>query len=50
MGKVTTVGIDLAKEVFSVHAVDERGAVVAPGAGHAWGTLRGAAMPTCARS
>ena len=28
MGKITTVGIDLAKNVFSVHAVDERGAVV----------------------
>jgi len=28
MGKVTTVGIDLAKNVFSVHAVDESGAVV----------------------
>jgi len=28
MGKITTVGIDLAKNVFSVHAVDERGAVL----------------------
>jgi transposase len=28
MGKVTTVGIDLAKNVFSVHAVDEAGAVL----------------------
>ena len=28
MGKITTVGIDLAKNVFSVHAVDETGAVV----------------------
>ena len=28
MGKITTVGIDLAKNVFSVHAVDEGGAVV----------------------
>ena len=28
MGKVTTVGIDLAKSVFSVHAVDEKGAVL----------------------
>jgi transposase len=28
MAKVTTVGIDLAKNVFSVHAVDERGAVL----------------------
>ena len=28
MGKITTVGLDLAKNVFSVHAVDERGAVV----------------------
>ena len=28
MGKVTTVGIDLAKNVFSVHGVDERGQVV----------------------
>ena len=26
--KITTVGIDLAKNVFQVHAVDERGAVV----------------------
>ena len=28
MDKITTVGIDLAKNVFSVHAVDERGRVV----------------------
>lgn len=28
MSKITTVGIDLAKNVFSVHAVDENGAVV----------------------
>jgi len=28
MSKVTTVGIDLAKNVFSVHAVDERGVVL----------------------
>ena len=28
MSKVTTVGIDLAKNVFSVHGVDENGAVV----------------------
>lgn len=28
MGKVTTVGIDLAKNVFSVHAIDEAGAVL----------------------
>lgn len=28
MAKITTVGIDLAKNVFSVHAVDETGAVV----------------------
>lgn len=28
MGKITTVGIDLAKNVFSVHAIDEAGAVV----------------------
>jgi transposase len=28
MGKTTTVGIDLAKSVFSVHAVDEKGAVL----------------------
>ena len=28
MGNVTTVGIDLAKNVFSVHGVDGRGAVV----------------------
>jgi len=28
MGKITTVGIDLAKNVFSVHAVDEAGQVV----------------------
>jgi transposase len=28
MGKITTVGIDLAKNVFSVHAVDESGHVV----------------------
>jgi transposase len=28
MGKITTVGIDLAKNVFSVHAVDETGQVV----------------------
>ena len=26
--KITTVGIDLAKNVFQVHAVDERGRVV----------------------
>jgi len=26
--KITTVGIDLAKNVFQVHAVDERGTVV----------------------
>jgi len=28
MGKITTVGIDLAKSVFSVHAVDEKGGVL----------------------
>lgn len=28
MGKVTTVGIDLAKNVFSVHAIDETGTVL----------------------
>ena len=28
MSKVTTVGIDLAKNVFSVHGVDEGGAVM----------------------
>ncbi len=28
MGKITTVGIDLAKNVFSVHAIDESGAVL----------------------
>jgi transposase len=28
MGKITTVGIDLAKNVFSIHAVDERGTVL----------------------
>ena len=28
MGKITTVGIDLAKSVFSVHAIDEEGQVV----------------------
>jgi len=28
MSNVTTVGVDLAKQVFSVHGVDERGAVV----------------------
>lgn len=28
MGKITTVGIDLAKNVFSLHAVDELGATV----------------------
>ena len=28
MGKITTVGIDLAKSVFSVHAVDESGLVL----------------------
>ena len=28
MGKVTTVGIDLAKNVFSVHAIDEGGVVL----------------------
>ena len=28
MGKITTVGIDLAKNVFSIHGVDERGAVI----------------------
>lgn len=28
MGKITTVGIDLAKNVFSVHGIDEAGAVV----------------------
>lgn len=28
MGNVTTVGIDLAKNVFSLHGVDERGGVV----------------------
>ena len=30
MGNVTTVGIDLAKNVFSLHGVDARGAVVLP--------------------
>jgi hypothetical protein len=28
MGKITTVGIDLAKQVFSIHAVDDEGHVV----------------------
>ena len=28
MGKITTAGVDLAKNVFSVHAIDETGAVV----------------------
>ena len=28
MGKITTVGIDLAKNVFSVHAIDDAGGVV----------------------
>ena len=28
MGNVTTVGIDLAKNVFSLHGVDANGAVV----------------------
>jgi transposase len=28
MGKITTVGIDLAKNIFSVHAVDDKGGVV----------------------
>jgi transposase len=28
MGKITTVGIDLAKNVFSVHAVDENGIIL----------------------
>ena len=28
MSKITTVGIDLAKNVFSLHGVDEHGAVV----------------------
>ena len=28
MKKVSTIGIDLAKGVFQVHAVDEQGAVV----------------------
>ena len=28
MGKVTTVGIDLAKYMFSVHGIDETGAVL----------------------
>ena len=28
MGKVTTVGIDLAKNVFSVHGIDETGVVL----------------------
>ena len=28
MGKITTVGIDLAKSVFSVHALDENGVVL----------------------
>ena len=28
MGKITTVGIDLAKNVFSVHGVDENGMVM----------------------
>ena len=26
--KITTMGIDLAKEVFQIHGVDERGKVV----------------------
>lgn len=26
--KITTIGIDLAKEVFQIHGVDERGRVV----------------------
>ena len=28
MGKITTVGIDLAKNVLSEHAIDETGAVL----------------------
>jgi transposase len=28
MGDITTVGLDLAKNVFQVHAVDEAGSVV----------------------
>jgi transposase len=28
MAKITTVGIDLAKSVFSVHAIDENGVVL----------------------
>jgi transposase len=28
MGKVTTLGIDLAKNVFSIHAIDEAGQVM----------------------
>ena len=29
MGDITTIGLDLAKNVFQVHAVDEAGNVVA---------------------
>ncbi|MGA9328588.1 MAG: IS110 family transposase, partial [Bradyrhizobium sp.] len=28
MGDITTIGLDLAKNVFQVHAVDEAGSVV----------------------
>ena len=28
MGDITTIGLDLAKSVFQVHAVDEMGSVV----------------------
>ena len=28
MGNITTIGLDLAKNVFQVHAVDEAGSVV----------------------
>ena len=32
--KITTVGIDLAKEVFQVHGVDERGKAEESGTDH----------------
>ena len=28
MGEISTIGLDLAKNVFQVHGVDEKGAVV----------------------
>ena len=39
MAKITTVGIDLAKSVFSVHAIDENGAVLVCAALVAWAFL-----------